>query len=313
MFRFHYLNDEAIIDVANCPSLHGNANGPSLIVAPHWLDNPPGKYLLYFAHHEGQSIRLATSANLTGPWHIYPKNPLELADSCFAISPPADDDLHPEARDLIVAGADGHYPHIASPDVWVDHEKQQIRLYYHGRLKNGLQRSRVALSRNGLDFNARDEILAMPYLRLFKHQQWFYAIAWAGQLYRSRDGISDFDLGPQLSDEPLRHHAILEYDGQLFFFWSRVGDSPECILVSRIDTEADWRQWKLGKSIEVHRPRKPWEGADRPTRPSVYGSSMLRVNELRDPAIFKEKEKIYLLFSIAGEQGIAIGELKAQF
>jgi hypothetical protein len=37
---------------------------------------------------------------------------------------------------------------------------------------------------------------------------------------------------------------------------------------------------------------------------------MQRANQLRDPAIFEEDGKIYLLYAIAAEQGIAIGELK---
>jgi hypothetical protein len=37
---------------------------------------------------------------------------------------------------------------------------------------------------------------------------------------------------------------------------------------------------------------------------------MKPVNQLRDPAIFKENGKIYLLYAVAGEQGIAIGELR---
>jgi hypothetical protein len=36
---------------------------------------------------------------------------------------------------------------------------------------------------------------------------------------------------------------------------------------------------------------------------------MQPVNQLRDPAIFEEDGRIYLLYAIAGEQGIAIGEL----
>jgi hypothetical protein len=34
------------------------------------------------------------------------------------------------------------------------------------------------------------------------------------------------------------------------------------------------------------------------------------VRQLRDPAIFPENGKTYLLYSIAGENGIAIAELK---
>jgi hypothetical protein len=33
------------------------------------------------------------------------------------------------------------------------------------------------------------------------------------------------------------------------------------------------------------------------------------VNQLRDPAIYVEDDRIYLLYAIAGESGIAIAEL----
>jgi hypothetical protein len=34
------------------------------------------------------------------------------------------------------------------------------------------------------------------------------------------------------------------------------------------------------------------------------------VNQLRDPAIFEEDGRIYLLYSIAGEAGIGIAEIE---
>jgi hypothetical protein len=34
------------------------------------------------------------------------------------------------------------------------------------------------------------------------------------------------------------------------------------------------------------------------------------VRQLRDPAIFREDGKTYLLYSIAGESGIAVAELR---
>jgi hypothetical protein len=61
--------------------------------------------------------------------------------------------------------------------------------------------------------------------------------------------------------------------------------------------------------IEVHRAQRDWEGADLPAEASRYGSIMQPVNQLRDPAIYEEDGRIYLLYAIAGEQGIAIGEL----
>jgi hypothetical protein len=310
LFSFRYLVDSPIVSVVSSPQLAGNANGPSLIRAPDWLYNPPGKYLLYFAHHEGRAIKLAVSDHLAGPWKIHSPDPLDLEHSQFARTTPDESQLHQEARAYIEAGADGYYPHIASPDVWVDHETEQIRLYYHGRLEDGRQRSRVALSRDALHFAARMEIIGLPYLKIFNHDGWYYAISMPGQLYRSRDGLGNFETGPRLTSESIRHHAVLQHGGECYVLWTRVGDTPERILMSVLDTTSDWQQWKFTDSCEIHRAQKTWEGADIVPRASQYGACMERVNQLRDPAIFVEDGTIYLLYSIAGEQGIAIGELR---
>ena len=39
----------------------GNINGPSLIRVPDWIESPLGHYYLYFAHHQGQFIRMVYS------------------------------------------------------------------------------------------------------------------------------------------------------------------------------------------------------------------------------------------------------------
>ncbi len=310
MFSFTYIGDAPIISVDSCPQLGGNINGPSLIRRPYWLNRLSEKYLLYFAHHEGQSIRLASSNHLHGPWKLHEPHPLHLTDSGFAAVAPTPDELHPEARAFIERGADGYYPHIASPDAWLDHERKQLRLYYHGRMADGRQRTRVAVSSDGVNFTAQAEVLALPYLRMFRQDDCFYAIAMPGQLYRSRDGLTEFEEGPLLTDEPIRHHALLKHQGQWYVFWTRVGDTPERILVSILDTDKDWREWRFGESTEVHRAQTSWEGADLPADASQYGAIMQPVNQLRDPAIFEEDGRIYLLYAMAGEQGIAIGELR---
>jgi hypothetical protein len=57
-------------------------------------------------------------------------------------------------------------------------------------------------------------------------------------------------------------------------------------------------------------PSKEYEGVAYPIKKSVSGASKTPVHELRDPAIFEEDGKIYLLYSVAGEMGIAIAELR---
>ena len=51
------------------------------------------------------------------------------------------------------------------------------------------------------------------------------------------------------------------------------------------------------------------EGAAAPLEPSVRSVAYGRVNQLRDPAIFVERERLYLLYAVAGEAGIGIAEL----
>jgi hypothetical protein len=81
-------------------------------------------------------------------------------------------------------------------------------------------------------------------------------------------------------------------------------------LLSTLNTTADWQQWRFAETHEIHRAQKSWEGADMMPRASQYGACMQPVNQLRDPAIFEDNGKIYLLYTVAGEQGIAIGELR---
>ena len=84
---------------------------------------------------------------------------------------------------------------------------------------------------------------------------------------------------------------------------------PERILFSTIDISVDWQNWQATESIEILRPEHPWEGADAPLEPSIRSVAYGHVNQLRDPAIFVENDHIYLLYSVAGESGIAIAEV----
>ena len=46
------------------PTVGNDINGPSLIMAPRWLEKPLGRYYLYFAGHRGTYIRLAYADRL---------------------------------------------------------------------------------------------------------------------------------------------------------------------------------------------------------------------------------------------------------
>ena len=311
MITFEPLIDRPLFSVADFDADDHNLNGPSLIRVPDWVERPLGTYYLYFASHTGRAIQMAYADQLEGPWRFYDGGVLKLADSHFVTEEPDVLDLHPEAKALIRAGSDGLYPHIASPDVVVDGSTKSLRLYYHGRLADGRQRTRVAVSTDGLNFTAQPLLMGRPYVRAFRYDNWWYLMGMPGQLYRSRNGLTNWETGHNLFDGiHARHSALLLRGQKLFVFWTEIGDTPERIKLSKVDVSRPWQDWCFeAETVEVHRAVRPWEGSDLPVTPSLYGAVGHRVNQLRDPAVFVENGVIYLLYAIAGEQGLGIGRV----
>ena len=94
-----------------------------------------------------------------------------------------------------------------------------------------------------------------------------------------------------------------------YVFYSNAGDCPEPILQAAVEIRGDWLRWTAAEPDLVSEPEEPYEGAVLALRPSVKGLASEPVRELRDPAIFEEDGQVYLLYSVAGEQGIAIARL----
>ena len=278
----------------------GNIQGPSLIKVPDWVNNPLGKYYLYFADHRGTYIRMAYADEVTGPWTIHTPGTLKLEDSFFPTTcPPCS---------LAPGRVAALYPHIASPDVLVREDLRQIVMYYHGR---GVERqfTRAAVSSDGIRFEGREEDLGRAYFRVIEYEGYYYAMSMPGVLYRSRDGLTGFEAGPQFFTADMRHSALLIRDNLLHVFFTNRGDAPERIMLSTIELTEDWREWRASEPIKVIRPELNYEGSDLPVEASRGGYIDERVHQLRDPAIFQEGDKTYLLYSVAGESGIAIAEI----
>ena len=311
------LVDGPILGQDAHPSIGENIQGPSLIRVPDWVPAPLGRYSLYFADHKGRSIRLAHADRLEGPWQVHVPGSLQLEDSLFPTEPPeAPPELIEYVQKRIVelklphdAALEITTPHIASPDVHVDADAKRIVMYYHGLEGPAYQVTRVATSQDGLHFEARPEILGLSYFRVFRHRAHHYALAMPGQLYRSADGFSGFEEGPRLFGPDMRHAALRLRGDNLQVFYTQVGEAPERILLSTIDLSGDWTDWKNTEPVEVLRPERPWEGADAPLEPSLRSVAYGHQNQLRDPAIYEEDGRSYLLYAVAGERGIAIAEL----
>ncbi|MDP6039727.1 MAG: hypothetical protein QGG64_14345, partial [Candidatus Latescibacteria bacterium] len=127
--------------------IEGNINGPTLIRVPEWVNNPLGRYYLYFAHHQGKFIRLAYANNVLGPYTVHTPGVLEISDTLFE-------------------------RHIASPDVHIDHNAKKIHMYYHGSGFTGpkpddlKQLTCYAESDDGLNFVTDHICLGTSYMRI---------------------------------------------------------------------------------------------------------------------------------------------------
>lgn len=300
------VSDAPLIHAGMDERMGTNINGPSLIKAPEWLPNAPGKYLLYFADHRGTYMRLAYADHPEGPYTIYSPGCLDLASSHYPTERPFTSGNLP----AWASGPDDwYYPHIASPDVHILEETQQIRMYLHGLLDDGTQATRVAHSSDGLNFVVSEELLGPPYFRVFQHDEWWYALALPNHLLRSRDGVSAFEEGPMPLPPKTRHTAVHQRGTALHVFWSEISHEPERIYHGTIKLSDEWTGWKLEDKSELLRPELDWEGANAPLIPSVPGAADEPVNQLRDPCIFEDEGKTYLLYSAAGERAIGMAEL----
>jgi hypothetical protein len=303
-YRVERIGDGPILVPHMDERMGGNLAGPSLIRAPEWLPDRLGEYYLYFAHHNGTYIRLAVADAIEGPWRIHTPGALQHSESFFP------GELVPMDPERLRPGMVISTPHIASPDVHVDEANREVRMYYHGIQRDRTQVTRAATSTDGVRFTAREPILGRSYFRGFEHGGWYYGLAMPGIFYRSRDPLGPFEEGPTLFASNMRHSAVLVEGDTLTVFYTNVGEEPpEKVLVTTIDLHPNWMEWTTGEVATVLEPEHDYEGADLPLEPSTRGEITDRARQLRDPAVYQEDGRLYLLYAVAGESGIALARL----
>lgn len=319
--------ENPLVTFRSHPSLGDNVNGPSVIKVPDWVQNPLGRYYMYFAHHSGTFIRLAYADSLNGPWKIHAPGVLDV--SATALYRPQPDPPY---------SMYGVYTHVASPDVHVDDANQRIIMWVHGQFTDGRrwpddpteaqawlrangysQVTQVTVSKDGLHFEAQPVISPDPYLRVFRHAGSYYGIVRLGRLTRAADPLQPFARGPDpFRDTPhsgrVRHVALHVEGDTLHVFFSVIGAAPESILHTTMSLTGDWQDWKVGEIQEVLKPEAPYECPDWPVRPSEVGEIHGAARQLRDPAVYSEKtaggDRLVLLYTVCGEQGIAAAQLE---
>jgi hypothetical protein len=315
------VGDAPIISGDMLPGEEGaSINGPSLIRVPDWVENPLGRYYLYFAHHDGKYIRFAYANRPAGPWTIVPGG------------------LLPVGAQRALRG------HIASPEAVIDEQTRQIYLLTHGVGKEGPgQVSTVAVSSDGRTFRDLGTVVGPAYLRVFRHGDAWYALSGSGQLRRAARLGETFEpvaqvigqdildaLDPWLRGEPgaerpenrpakgdgryaIRHVGTDVHDGRLYVYFSCLRHRPERIIATMVDLSGPPETWRARGVCEILQPERPWEGADRPLAYSRGGSTIKygvpRERELRDPDVFREGDEAWLLYSTAGECGIGLARL----
>ncbi len=275
-----------------------NINGPCLIRMPDWATRALGRYHLYFGHHSGKFLRLAYADQIEGPWRIHGPGVLSSTQGGFGgLEKPG---------------------HIASPDLHINHEKKRIELFCHGvtiREKGRSHLSRMLWSEDGLNFQEASCEIAPTYLRMFEVRGQRYGIAKAQDgtspqvLLRWRGWGEPLEVGPSFG-YGIRHVAVQVEGDQLLLFYSRAETDPESILFSTLSLQGDWQSWPDSMRDEqlLLQPERDYEGIHYP-RAQSKSQAQTQVCQLRDPFFFREKGRNYLLYSVAGEMGLALAEV----
>lgn len=319
------IGDRPIVAPAMLSGDEGESvNGPSLIRVPDWVPNRLGRFYLYFAHHNGKYIRFAYADDLAGPWTLK------------------------EGGLLPVDGQQALRGHIASPEAVVDEETKQIYLFTHGtpRTGDGPQVTTVAVSSDGLDFRDLGTVVGPAYLRVFRHDDTWYALTGSGVVRKAARLGDPFEpvatiigkdildaLDPWLRGEPdavpadkrpatgdgrygIRHVGTDVHRGRLYVYFSCLSHRPERIIATVVDLKGPAETWRARGTIEVLQPERAWEGADLPLAYSKGGSTIKygynRVRELRDPGVYRDGNDAWLLYSAAGEYGIGLAKLEVR-
>lgn len=301
-------------------------NGPSLIRVPEWGPNPLGRYYLYFAHHAGKYIRMAYADRIEGPWVMRDGGVLAL-DAQTVIAG------HVASPQVVIDEVNHRFYLFYHGD---NPRKKETKL--DGDAEGG-QLTGVAVSADGVNFMSLNRVVGPAYLQVFSHRGRWFALNHSGVLREAKQLGEPFEpiakiIGPEIlaavdpalrgepgavpvQDRPtkgplrysIRHIGVDVAGDRLIIYFSCVGHRPERILCTRVDLAGPPEGWRASGVHEVLQPERRWEGADLPLAYSRGGISTARVRELRDPAVYREGDRAWLLYSIAGEHGLGAATL----
>jgi hypothetical protein len=326
---------------------------------PRLVDTPAAEanYLLYFGNHGGNYIRMAYASSIEGPYTFYcmrrdvPKGERGVLDLGSTDEIVIGNGLSVHQH---IASPQVRLDHEQKRVVMYFHGR--IKGREGVEVRGNKQKTLVATSEDGLGFRdgIKSVIVGFAYYDPFEIGGQLYAVASRGSLYRARDPENPFtpppgwDYGKELwvaegehpSDNPFQHdiaeakkagelpdhvgrgrHFSMHVEGdRLEFFYTRVGDAPERILMSVVNVDADedgqidpFTEWEPSfPPCEILAPQREWEGAEHPVEPS-RGSAGTGVQQLRDPHVFQDTGgALYMFYTGAGEEAIGVARLHRQ-
>ena len=318
------LAGNPLITVRSSPTLGGNVNGATVMRVPPWVQQPLGRYYMYFANHMGEAVRLAYADAPEGPWRIHEPGVLHVRETA----------LFREQPDPQGAIAD-FYTHVASPDIFIDADRQRFVMWVHGWWTNGerwpstlaearqwarergyAQFTQAAVSTDGLHFTVQPAITKTSYLRVFRRGDTYFALSRLGLVSRASDPLAAFEIGQSVfAGTPfagrVRHVAIVPRGDTLQVWFTAIGDAPERVYRTAVDLRGDWTTWRAGAVAEVLLPEAGYECTDLPNAPSESGDIDGPAQQIRDPFVFVENDRAWLYYAVCGEQGIAAAEIPA--
>ena len=254
-----------------------NINGPTVIKVPKWINDPLGRYYMYFAHHRGSYIKLAYSNNLLGTWNIYQKGVLDINQ---------------------INGID----HIASPEIYFKNNK--IVMIYHSVYDKESQLSSSAISDDGINFIPDQEKFALFYFRRFVYKGKVFGVAKNnskyGCIYKLINGKYQI-LNPRFIFN-MRHCSILVRKNLVYCYYTKIGDCPERVMKCKINMST----LKPYCISEVFRPLCGWEGSEEPIKKSKFDMVEKKVHQIRDPYVYRESKINYIFYTVQGENGISV-------
>lgn len=292
-----------IIDTNTAPNWIGdNINGPAVVrLFGNHKKTFGYKFLLLFAHHQGEYIRIAGSNSLLSKWRFVPSKILNTKS-------------YAEFHD-----------HVASPDAHYLKNSDTLLVFFHSR-EIGNRKQITFLARFNGGLNNRPLILKtnLPfYARVFFVRKQAYALTKGGNLFDTLDKelcewrpLVNIFTGQDSEEDTyqnhpgsIRHLSVLNYKGMYLVFYSIIGEKPEKIWVSELKIDTTKGKFMALGKVLVLSPEKEYEGCGLKLQNSESGPSLVPENSVRDPYVIKFRSRYLLFYSIKGEFGIAFTEL----